>query len=44
VFAARGDGDVVSLRAGVRPSRPTEVVLYRAALTMSADAGERGDR
>jgi MerR family transcriptional regulator/heat shock protein HspR len=34
VFAARGDGDVVSLRAGVRPSRPTEVVLYRAALSM----------
>jgi MerR family transcriptional regulator/heat shock protein HspR len=45
VFAARGDGDVVSLRAGVRPSRQTDVVLYRAALSLSdgrdADAGGR---
>jgi MerR family transcriptional regulator/heat shock protein HspR len=50
VFAARGDGDVVSLRAGVRPSRQTDVVLYRAALSLSdgrdaaADAGGRGAR
>ncbi|WP_244961957.1 heat shock protein transcriptional repressor HspR [Clavibacter zhangzhiyongii] len=44
VFAARGDGDVVSLRAGVRPSRQTEVVLYRAALTRHApDPGEDAD-
>jgi len=47
VFAARGDGDVVSLRAGVRPSRQTEVVLYRQALAGPGDdrdAGGRGSR
>jgi MerR family transcriptional regulator/heat shock protein HspR len=43
VFAARGDGDVVSLRAGVRPSRQTEVVLYRAALAMPGDDREGRD-
>lgn len=29
VFAARGDGDVISLRAGTRAQRPTDVVVWR---------------
>ena len=29
VFAAGGDGDVISLRAGTRAQRPTQIVLWR---------------
>ncbi|WP_150307518.1 heat shock protein transcriptional repressor HspR [Planctomonas psychrotolerans] len=29
VFAARGDGDVISLRAGTRAHRPTDLVVWR---------------
>ncbi len=32
VFAARGDGNVISLRAGTRAQRPTDIVVWRPIL------------